>query len=256
MTDLTRPFAILLLVGAIAVAPVSAQAPAPATSAAAAAATPPFKSEQLEQLVAPIALYPDALVAQILMATTYPLEVVEAARWQKSNPGLKDKALEDALQLVSWDASVKSLTAFPTVLAMLNEKLDMTQKLGDAFLAQQKEVLAAVQRLRGRADQAGNLKSSKEQNVTKAQEGGTTVIKIEPTNPQTVYVPTYTSAVYGPWPYAAYPPYSYYPGYYPGAALFAFTAGAIIGGCVPPPSNGYSCRCNRWSARRKRERPG
>jgi hypothetical protein len=108
---------------------------------------------------------------------------------------------------------VKSLTAFPTVLAMLNEKLDMTQKLGDAFLAQQKEVLAAVQRLRGRADQAGNLKSSKEQNVTKAQEGGTTVIKIEPTNPQTVYVPTYTSAVYGPWPYSAYPPYSYYPGY-------------------------------------------
>src|SRR3974390_3095339 len=97
--------------------------------------------EELAQLVAPIALYPDALVAQILMASTYPLEVVEAARWSKANPGLKDKALEDALQMVSWDPSVKSLTAFPQVLQTMNEKLDMTQKLGDAFLAQQKEVL-------------------------------------------------------------------------------------------------------------------
>jgi len=193
---------------------------------------PPFKNEEIEQLVAPIALYPDALVAQILMASTYPLEVVEAARWAKANPGLKDKALEDALQKQSWDPSVKSLTAFPQVLAMMNEKLDMTQKLGDAFLAQQKDVLDAVQRLRGKADQAGNLKSGNEQTVTKAQEGGTTVIKIEPTNPEVVYVPTYSSGVYGPWPYPAYPPYSYYPGYYPGAALFAFTAGAIIGGAL------------------------
>jgi hypothetical protein len=224
-------FAVLTAL-AVALAPVSAQTPAPAAPAAAASNVPPFKAEELEQLVAPIALYPDALVAQILMATTYPLEVVEAARWQKANPSLKEKALEDALEKQSWDPSVKSLTVFPTVLAMLNEKLDMTQKLGDAFLAQQKEVLAAVQRLRGKADQAGNLKSTKEQNVTKAQEGGTTVIKIEPTNPQTVYVPTYTSAVYGPWPYPAYPPYSYYPGYYPGAALFAFTAGAIVGGAL------------------------
>lgn len=194
----------------------------------------PFTKEQIEQLVAPIALYPDALVAQILMATTYPLEVVSAARWVKENPGVKDKALEDALQKQSWDPSVKSLAAFPQVLAMLNEKLDMTQKLGDAFLGQQKEVLDAVQRLRAKAQAAGNLKSSKEQTVETAQEAGTTVIKIEPANPQVVYVPTYNPAtVYGPWPYPAYPPYSYYPpGYVPGAALFTFAAGVAIGSAL------------------------
>lgn len=194
----------------------------------------PFTKEEIEQLVAPIALYPDALVAQILMATTYPLEVVSAARWVKENPGVKDKALEDALQKQSWDPSVKSLAAFPQVLAMLNEKLDMTQKLGDAFLGQQKDVLDAVQRLRSKANAQGNLKSSKEQTVSTEQEAGTTVIKIEPANPEVVYVPTYNPAtVYGPWPYPTYPPYSYYPpGYVPGAALFTFAAGVAIGSAL------------------------
>jgi hypothetical protein len=191
---------------------------------------PPFKKEEIEALVAPIALYPDSLVAQILMASTYPLEVVEAARWSKANPGLKEKALEDALEKQKWDPSVKSLTAFPQVLSAMNEKLDVTQKLGDAFLAQQKEVLDAVQRLRAKADAAGNLKSGKEQTVSKAQEGGTTVIKIEPTDPQVVYVPTYNpAAVYGAWPYPAYPPYAYYP---PGAGLFAFGVGLAVGGAL------------------------
>ena len=180
----------------------------------------PFKKEEIEQLVAPIALYPDSLIAQILMASTYPLEVVEAARWVKANPNVKEKALEDAMEKQQWDASVKSLTAFPQVLAMMNEKLDMTQKLGDAFLGQQKEVLGAIQALRSKAQAAGNLKSSKEQTVSTAQEAGQTVIKIEPTDPQVVYVPTYPPTVYGPWPYPAYPPYAYYPPYYaPGAAL-------------------------------------
>jgi hypothetical protein len=190
----------------------------------------PFSKEELEQLVAPIALYPDALVAQILMASTYPLEVVEAARWSKANPNVKGKALEDAMQQQKWDPSVKSLTAFGQVLQGMSDKLEVTQKLGDAFLGQQKEVLDAVQRLRGKADQAGNLKSGKEQTVTKAQEGGQTVIKIEPTDPQTVYVPTYNpSVVYGPWPYPAYPPYYYYP---PGAALFSFTVGLAVGSAL------------------------
>ena len=188
---------------------------------------PAFKTEELEQLVAPIALYPDALVAQVLMASTYPLEVVEAARWSKANPNLKDKALQDALEKQSWDPSVKSLAAFPQILHMLNEKLDMTQKLGDAFLAQQKDVMDAVQRLRVKAQAAGNLKSSKEQTVTTEQQ----VIKIEPADPQVVYVPTYNpTVVYGPWPYPAYPPYYYYPpGYYPGGAFFTFTVGIAIG---------------------------
>ena len=166
-----------------------------------------FKTEEIEALVAPIALYPEALVAQVLMASTYTLEVVEAARWSKANPNLKDKALQDALEKQKWDPSVKSLAAFPTTLAMMNEKLDWTQKLGDAFLGQQKEVMAAVQRLRTKAQAAGNLKSSKEQTVTTEQQGGTTVIKIEPADPQVVYVPTYNpTVVYGPWPYPAYPP--------------------------------------------------
>ena len=194
----------------------------------------PFKKEEIEQLVAPIALYPDALVAQILMASTYPLEVVSAARWSKANPGVKDMALEDAMQQQTWDPSVKSLTAFPSVIAMLNDKLDMTQKLGDAFLGQQKEVMAAIQELRAKADKAGNLKSSKEQTVTTEQQGSTTVIKIEPADPQVVYVPTYNpTVVYGPWPYPAYPPYYYYPpGYSAGSVFFAFTIGVVVGNAM------------------------
>ena len=193
-----------------------------------------FSHEELEQIVAPIALYPDPIVAQVLMASTYPLEIVSAARWVKANPGVKGTALEDAMQKQPWDASVKSLTAFPQVIEMMNAKIDWTQKLGDAFLAQQKEVMAAVQTLRTKADSAGNLKSSKEQVVTKEQQGGTTVVKIEPANPQVVYVPTYDpTVVYGAWPYPSYPPYYYYPpGYAPGAALFTFGVGMAVGAAL------------------------
>lgn len=210
----------------------AAYAQAPAKPAAQASAQAPvFKPEEIDQMVAPIALYPDPLVAQILMASTYPLEVVAAARWQKSNPGLKGKQLEDALQQLPWDPSVKSLTAFPQVLTMMDSKLDMTQKLGDAFLAQQKDVMTAIQRLRAKADQTGNLKSGKELTVEKKQEGGNTYITIEPTSPDIVYVPAYNPAVvYGAWPYPAYPPYAYYPpGYVPGAAFWGFAAGVAIG---------------------------
>jgi len=114
-----------------------------------------FKPEEIEQLVAPIALYPDSLVSQILMASTYPLEVVQADRWVKANTSLKGDALTAALEKQTWDPSIKSLVNFPQVLAMMNEKLDLTQRLGDAFLAQQKEVLDAVQRLRAKAKAEG-----------------------------------------------------------------------------------------------------
>src|SRR5262249_39665718 len=110
-----------------------------------------FKPEELEALVAPIALYPDALVAQVLMASTYPLEIVEAGRWSKAHPDLKGQALQTELQIQTWDPSVKSLAAFPQLLQQMSDKLDMTQKLGDAFLAQQKDVMDAVQRLRAKA---------------------------------------------------------------------------------------------------------
>src|SRR5688572_21554471 len=116
-----------------------------------------FKAEEIEQLVAPLALYPDALVAQILMGSTYPLEVVAAARWVKANRGVTGKALEDAMHKQAWDESIKSLTAFPQVLEMMDRRLDQTQKLGDAFLAQQQAVLDAIQRLRRRAQESGNL---------------------------------------------------------------------------------------------------
>jgi hypothetical protein len=211
-----------------------------------------FKPEEIEQLVAPIALYPDSLVSQILMASTYPLEVVEAARWAKANKTLKGDALTAALEKQTWDPSVKSLVNFPQVLDMMNEKLDLTQRLGDACLAQQKDVLDAIQRLRAKAQAQGNLKTTKEQTVIVEQPPAqttiveqpaaqttiveqppaqTTVIKIEPANPQVVYVPTYNpTVVYGAWPYPTYPPYTYYPpGYAAATAAFSFTAGVALG---------------------------
>jgi Protein of unknown function (DUF3300) len=195
-----------------------------------------FKPEEVEQLVAPIALYPDALLAQVLMASTYPLEIVSAARWVKANPKLKEQALEDALQRESWDPSVKSVAAFPQVLTMMNDKLDWTQKLGDAFLAQQKDVMDAVQRLRGKAQAEGTLKTTQEQKVIVEQPAATqtTVVRIEPANPQVVYVPTYNpTVVYGAWPYPAYPPYSYYPpGYVAATSLFSFGVGMAVGSAL------------------------
>ena len=215
------------------VTPAPAQKP-PAASAAPAAGTARFSQQELDQLLAPIALYPDALFAQVLMASTYPLDVVSAERWVRANPGLKDKALQDALEKQPWDPSVKSLAVFPQVLMMMSEQLDWTQKLGDAFLAQQKDVLATAQTLRAKAQAQGNLKDTPEQKVATTQEGSTTVIKIEPTNPEVVYVPTYNpTVVYGSWWWPAYPPYYYYPpGYVAGGALLGFTAGVIVGGAL------------------------
>jgi len=203
----------------------------------------PFKDEELDQLVAPIALYPDPLLAQILMASTYPLEVVQAARFVKDNQTLQSTALDQALQGQNWDDSVKSLTTFPEVLAMMDTKLDWTQKLGDAFLAQQSELMTAVQRLRTRAQAEGNLKSTAQQTVTVVpapqqqvivQQASPTIITIVPVNPQVVYVPTYNpTVVYGAWPYPAYPPYYYYPpGYVAGAAMFSFAAGVAVGSAL------------------------
>ena len=226
-------------------APVMGQAPPPPPPSASGSAPPPagakpadeqktFSQAELEQLLAPIALYPDSLFAQVLMASTYPLDIVMADRWVKANPGIKDKALEDALAKQPWDPSVKSLAVFPQVLAMMSEKIDWTQKLGDAFLAQQQELMATAQTLRSKAVAQGSLKDSKEQKVITEKTESTTIIKIEPTNPEVVYVPTYNpTVVYGAWAYPAYPPYYYYPpGYVAGGALLGFTAGVIVGGAL------------------------
>jgi hypothetical protein len=207
-----------------------------------------FSIEQLDQMLAPIALYPDPLMAQILMAATYPADIADAAKWSKANPDMKGDAATKAVQDQPWDPAVQAIVAFPQVVQMMGEKADWTQNLGDAFLASPKDVLDSAQRLRAKAQQQGNLKSSEQQKVVVEQEPQTqqTVIKIEPANPETVYVPAYNpTTVYGTWPYPAYPPYYYppspyyYPGYYPGAALASgimfgvgvAAVGAIWGNC-------------------------
>lgn len=228
-------------------APSEQQNTAAPTTAPASAAV--FSKEEIEQMVAPIALYPDPLVAQILMASTYPLEIVTAARWSAQNPALQGKALEDALQSQPWDPSVKSLVAVPKVLDALNKNIDKTEKLGNAFLAQQQDVVDAIQVLRARAEKSGNLKSTKEQTVKTVQQKSTDytpatapaynpdyntpVIEIEPTDPELLYVPVYDPAVvYGTWPYSMFPPYSYYPAGYFAAGAFTFASGIAIGNAL------------------------
>jgi len=193
---------------------------------------------ELDALVAPIALYPDALLAQVLMASTYPLEIVQSDRWAKANKSLKGDKLDEALAKQDWDGSIKALVATPTVLAMMNDDLDWTEKLGDAVLAQQADVMDAIQRLRAKAEANGKLKTTKEQKVTVTKEADQEVIVIEPTSPETVYVPYYEPAVvYGSWDYPDYPPYYFppAPGWVAGGAIatgIAWGAGLAIGNAI------------------------
>jgi len=194
---------------------------------------PVFSGEQIEQMVAPIALYPDALLAQVLMSATYPLEIVQASRWLKQNPDLKDEALDVALREEAWDPSVKTLAMFPTVLQRMNDNLDWTQDLGDAFLAQEADVMNAVQRLRTEAQQTGALKDTPQQKVVVENDA----IVVEPADPQVVYVPTYDpSQVYGtPAPTTQYYPAVYQQPAYATTAtdsFLTFGAGALVGGLL------------------------
>jgi Protein of unknown function (DUF3300) len=199
----------------------------------------PLTHEQLEQLVAPIALYPDSLLAQVFMASTYPLEIVQAERWAKANSKLKGNALEDALQTQPWDPSVKSIVVVPQVLQMMSDRLDWTEMLGNAFLAQQEDLVNAVQALRTKADSTGTLKTTSQQKVSKqpvpsaAGSGATTAIVIEPADPQVMYVPTYNpSVVYGAWPYPSYPPYYWYPPGYVASNIVSFGLGVAVGAAI------------------------
>jgi hypothetical protein len=186
------------------------QPPAEATSASqsnvpAPAPQPAMPKEKIDQMLAPIALYPDPLVTNVLMASTYPLEVVEASRWLRDpkNAALKGDALLDAIRPLSWDPSVKFLLPFPQIVQQLNDHLDWTRDLGTAFTYQQQEVMAEVQHLRQLSMSCGKLQSTPQQTVTR--QGG--VIAIAPTNPDTVYVPVYNPQVaYGGWAYPDYPP--------------------------------------------------
>jgi hypothetical protein len=193
-----------------------------------------LSAEQLDALVAPIALYPDPLVAQVMMASTYPLEVVQADRWLRSKKQLKGDPLKAEAAKQSWDDSVKSLIATPSVLDMMSQQLEWTEKLGNAVLAQETDVIAAVQRLRTKAYDNKKLSSTKEQTVTVRQEGGKSVVAIEPAAADSIAVPYYDpSVVYDPWPYADYQPYYFgCPDYVPCGIIgsgIAFGAGYLIG---------------------------
>jgi hypothetical protein len=180
--------------------PVMLQVAVPAAHAQTAAKV---SNQQLDSLTAPIALYPDALLAQVLMASTFPQDVSAAAAWSKANPNTKGDDAVKAVAAEPWDPSVQSLVAFPQVLATMASKPDWVAQLGNAFLAQPDDVMDSVQRLRKQAQQAGNLKTSEQQKVIVEQ----STIQIVPANPQVVYVPTYNpTVVYGAWPYPAYPP--------------------------------------------------
>src|SRR6059058_6590232 len=203
--------------------------------------------DELNSLVAPIALYPDSLLAQTLAASTYPLEVIQLQQWMDKNKNLQGKALADAVAKQPWDPSVQSLVEFPDVVQRMAGNVQWTTDLGNAFLAQQSDVMDAVQRMRGKAQGTGNLKTSAQQVVeTKTVPSGKQVIKIEQANPDVVYVPSYDpTVVYGPPP-PQYPYYPYtYPGYVPGTALM-WGAGIALGAAAWGAWGGHWGDCD-WN---------
>src|SRR4030095_3120031 len=199
-------------------------------------------NDQLDSLVAPIALYPDPLLSQTLVASTYPLEIVQLDQWMKKNPNLKDKALADAVQKQPWDPSIQGMVAFPDVVSRMSENLTWTTDLGNAFLAQQSDVMDAVQRMRSKAQKKGTLKSSPQQKVetqtVQGDQGSKQVIVIEQAQPDVVYVPSYDPVVVYGAPAYPYPAYAY-AGYVPGMMLsfgMGMAMGAAWGG-----GWGYGC---------------
>jgi len=253
--------AMLMAISGYVSAQTADNPPAPSAQAQPASQPPPsaelLKPEQLEALVAPIALYPDALLANMLAAATYPLEVVEADRFVKENKNLKGDALKAAVDKKSWDDSVKALSATPSVLDMMSDKLDWTKSLGDAMLAQQADLMDAIQRLREKARANNKLSSNKQQKVTVTQQESRQVIVIEPTDPDTMYVPYYEPAtVYGAWPYADYPPYYFgYPSYI-GAGVVASGIAFGTAWAIGRWGNFWGGGCN-WGNRplQQRQRP-
>jgi Protein of unknown function (DUF3300) len=233
---IAKQITAFLLVWILAVASCPLEGNAYQTSAPAAPASAGQSIEQLEQLVAPIALYPDALVAQILAGSTYPTQIVEADRWIQQNSTLKGDDLAKAVDQQSWDASVKALTQFPSVLDNMSKNLSWTSALGDAYFNQQQDVMNAVQELRRKAKDAGNLKSTKEQTVTTQGTGSQTTVIIQPANPQVVYVPTYSPAVVYGSPVPAYPGYSGWD--VAAASMISFGVGMMVGAAI---SGGGCC---------------
>ena len=210
-----RQLILIITIGVIGTAESRAQAP--------------ISADQIDALTAPIALYPDTLLAQVLIASTYPAEVAQAAQWAQQNSTLQGAALDAALEQQPWDPSVKALVQVPTVLQQMNARLDWTQQLGDAFLAQQGDVMDSVQRLRERAQAAGNLMTTEQQVVMTT---GQTIV-IEQANPQVIFVPSYNpTVVFGGWSSPFAPVYWPPPPGYAFARGLAWGAGFAIGASV------------------------
>jgi hypothetical protein len=227
--------ALLAVASALALLAVARVARAQDTSqvanAAAAEPSKPLPPEQLDALVAPIALYPDPLLAQTLVASTYPLEIIQLQQWLAKHPGLKDKELADSVAKQPWDPSIQSMAAIPDVVKRLADDVQWTTDLGNAFLADQAAVMNAVQRMRKKAKDKGALESNEQQKVETQVVEEKTVIVVESKDPEVIYVPSYSpTVVYGP-PVYPYPPI-YYPPYPPGAAMVSFTFGVMWGAAV------------------------
>lgn len=226
---------------AVLLAQEAKKAPEPPTASAAepAAEAAKIAPEQLESLVAPIALYPDPLLAQTLVASTYPLEIIQLQQWLAKHPDLKDKALADEVAKQPWDPAIQSMAALPDVVKRLADDIQWTTDLGNAFLAQQADVMDAVQRMRKKAKDNGALESNEQQKVETKVVEEKTVIVVESANPEVIYVPSYSPVVvYGP-PVYPYPPI-YYPPYPPGAAFVSFSFGVMWGAAV---WGGSCCGC-------------
>jgi hypothetical protein len=208
-----------------------------------------LKPEQLDALVAPIALYPDELLANVLAASTYPLEVVQADRWLKARKSLKGDGLKKEVEKQSWDDSVKALVSTPDVVSMMSDKVDWIKNLGDAVLAQQADVMDAIQRLRSKAYDSKKLVTTKQQKVSVQTQENKQVVIIESADPNRIYVPYYDPAtVYGAWPYAAYPPYYFgYPSYI-GAGAIAAGLAFGTGWAIARWGNYWGGGCN-WGNR-------
>ncbi len=238
-------FCTVLLLVFSAGSPLAAQQPV-ATQQPVQSPLQPLSPDQLDTLVAPIALYPDALLSQVLVASTYPLELVEAGQWLQQNQSLQGTQLVDAARQQNWDPSIQALVVFPDVIERLNSDIRWTTDLGNAFLAQQADVMNAVQRMRAEARAEGKLTSNTEETIATDTQGGQTAIEIQPTNPEVIYVPTYNPEdVWGPPGYGYYPPLDY-PGvgfgfgYGPGIYLGGFFGGLGFGGWGWGP-NWFNC---------------
>jgi len=226
--------AALLVPGEGALLAQTTPPPAPAEAAQA-----PLTADQLDSLVAPIALYPDDLLAQTLAASTYPLEIIQLQQFLAKNPKLKDKALVDAVAKQPWDPAVQSMAAVPEVVKRLSDDIQWTTDLGNAFLDQQKDVMEACQRMRKKAKDKGALTSNEQMKVETKVVEQQTVIVVQSSNPEVIYVPTYSPTVVYPPPVYPYPPIYYPPPPPPGAAFMTFTMGVMIGAAW----GGSCCHC-------------